>query len=116
MVILALQNPTYQPAMRIIAGITNGFPATITTTFDHNYISGTIVRLYIPRGFGMQQADELSGTIIVTGNTTFTIDINTTNFDTFSYPASFPFDRQYPQVVPTGEVNSQLTAATMNVL
>lgn len=113
MTILANPNPIFQPAMRIIAAITNAFPASVTTTFAHQYKDLTVVRLDIPVGFGMQQANQLFGTILVTSPTTFTIDIDTTPFDAFSIPAG---TSQAAQVVPIGEDNSTLKAATLNVL
>ena len=116
MAVLAIASPTYQPAMRIISAFTNANPASITTSFDHDYITGTIVRIIIPPGHGMLQANNLVGTITVTGTTTFTIDIDTKDFDTFVIPGGFPNSYQHPQVVPIGEINSILTAATMNVL
>lgn len=116
MAILAVQNPTYKPSMRIISALTNANPAAVTTTFDHNYISGTICRLVIPPGYGMLQANELFGEITVTGTDTFTIDIDTSSFDAYATPASFPESYQYAQVVPIGENNSILTAAVRNVL
>lgn len=115
MPILAIEDPRYQPAMRIISAFTNANPAVITTSFDHDYITGTIVRLKIPDGYGILQANNLEGTITVTGNTTFTIDIDSTGFDVFAVPATFPDSYQHPQVVPTGEINSILTAATDNI-
>jgi len=116
MAILAQQFPVFQKAMRIIDSITNAYPAAVTTTFDHQYITGMIVRLNVPTGFGMLQANQLYGPIIVTGDTTFTIDIDTTYFDAFSAPVTYPLSYQYAQVTPIGEVSSMLTAATQNVL
>lgn len=117
MAIEALVSPTYQPAMRIISSITNSNPADVTTTFAHNYITGEILRLNIPVGFGMAQADQLTGTIVVTGLTTFKIDIDTTHFDAFVIPALNPGHFYTPaQVTPVGEINSILRAATQNVL
>lgn len=110
-------NPTFQPAMRLIAAITNSNPATVTTTFDHNYITGTIVRLDITHACGMQQANQFFGPIQVTGLTTFTIPLNTTDFDPFVIPVSpNPHINRCSQVVPIGEVNSILAASTQNVL
>lgn len=114
--ILAVQFPTYQNAMRIVSSITNGFPAAVTTTFAHQYLTGLIVRLYVPRGYGMTQANHLFGSIVVTGDTTFTIDIDTTDFDAFTVPASYPNSYQSAIVVPIGEDNSILTQPTRNVL
>lgn len=116
MAILAQQNPVFQPAMRIIASITKASPALVTTTFAHNYETGEILRINIPPGFGMQQANQLYAPIIVTGSTTFTIAIDTTKFDTFSAASTFPDNQQYAQVTPIGESNNQLTAAVQNVL
>ena len=109
----ALQFPTYQPSMRIISAITNANPTQVTTTFAHQYITGTIVRLDIPIGYGMQQANQLTGEITVTGTTTFLININTTYFDAFVVPA---LQIQFAQVVPIAEDSAILTAAVQNVL
>lgn len=122
MSIVAQQFPTYQPAMRVVTAITNGFPALVTTSFDHQYLTGTIVRLRVPPSFGMFQINEQEGEITVTSPTQFTITINTTNYDAFvvptppvgHLPAGVPL--QYAQVVAVGERNDMLTAAVQNVL
>lgn len=113
----AQQNPVFQPAMRLITAITNSNPATVTTSFAHQYITGTIVRLDIPPADGMQQADQFVGPIIVTGTTTFTLPLDTTTFQPFSIPVSpLPQINTCAQVVPIGEVTPILTAAVQNVL
>lgn len=116
MSILAVQHPIFQRAMRIVSNITNAFPASVTTTFAHNYQSGEIVRLVIPLGYGMLEANQKQGTITVTGDTTFTIDIDTTHFNAFTTPVTYPQSYQSAQVVPVGEENDQLEGATQNVL
>lgn len=113
----AYPSPVFQRAMRLIDSITNAPQAIVTTTFAHNYETGDIVRFDIPFLCGMQQINQMTGTIVVTGATTFSVDINSTNFDTFSIPGSpLPTDNICAQVVPVGEVNSKLTSATQNVL
>jgi len=112
----AIEFPTFQPSMRIIVAITNAFPASVTTSFPHQYLNGTIVRLYIPKIYGMQQANELKGTILITGDTSFNIDIDTTFFDSFVVPSTPPPLKQFAQVVPIGEVTETLLAAVQNVL
>lgn len=116
MPILAQTNPIYQPAMRIIAAITNAFPAQVTTTFNHNYSNNLIVRINIPLGFGMQNVNQLQGTITVDSPTTFLISIDTTHFQPFTIPNNYPYSYQSATVVPVGEDNSILTQATRNVL
>lgn len=110
-------NPIFQPAMRLIAAITQANPAVITTTFAHQYITGTIVRLDIPSADGMRQADQLFGPITVLSSTTFSMPFDSTNFDPFAIPMSpSPHVNTCAQVVPIGEVNQILAAAVQNVL
>ena len=110
-------DPVFQPAMRLIASITNAFPAIVTTTFDHDYITGTIVRFEIPFADGMQELDKRLAPISVTGPTTFTIPIDTIGFSAFAIPGGAPpYVNTAAQVIPVGEINSILEAATVNVL
>ena len=113
----AIETPTFQPALRLIDSITNSNPATITTSFDHDYETGTVVRIYVPKWYGMTQMDKLTGEITVTGTDTFTIDIDTTAFDAFSIPGTIPwYVTTYPSVIPIGEDSDMLTSATRNIL
>jgi hypothetical protein len=114
--ILSVQYPVFKPAMRIISNITNDYPAVVTTSTNHNYITGTIVRLLIPNGYGMIQANKLHANIVVLSDTTFNINLDTTLFSAFTTPITFPEDTQYAQCIPLGEVNSTLLASTKNVL
>ncbi len=116
MTILAFPNPIYQPAMRIVTAITNAFPASVTTSFNHLYLTGSIVRLDIPLGYGMQQVNQKFGPITVTSPTTFTIDIDTTQFDAFSVATTFPYNEQYAQCVNVGERSEFLNSAVRNTL
>lgn len=108
--------PIFQPAMRLIASITQANLAVVTTTFAHQYISGTIVRLDIPPSCGMQQANQLTGAISVIDSTSFYINIDTTQFDAFVIPTFVPHVNSAAQCVPVGEINETLKAATQNVL
>jgi len=113
----AVANPIYQPAMRVVTALTNALTASVTTSFDHNYLDGLIVRLHIPKGYGMLQANNLVGTVTVTGTTTFTLNIDTLKFDSFTTPSGSPwYISSYAQVIPLGEINSSLSQATRNTL
>lgn len=110
-------NPIFQPAMRLIASITQTNPAVVTTTFPHQYKTGTIVRFDIPQADGMQELNQQTLPITVTGLTTFTIPIDSTLFSAFAIPIGIsPHVPTCAQVVPIGEINEILTAATQNVL
>jgi hypothetical protein len=75
-----------------------------------------IVRLIIPPGYGMIQANQLYSDITVINATTFTINLDTTQFNAFTTPITSPQDAQYAQSIPFGEVNSTLLASLKNVL
>lgn len=115
MSILAQLRPVFKPAMRIVTNITNAFPAEVTTSFAHGYLDGLIVRLIVPNGYGMVEANQLYGAILVTGLTTFTIDIDTRQFSVYVTPSA-PYNEQSSQSVPFGEINSTLLSAYKNVL
>lgn len=109
--------PTFQRAMRLVTNITQAEEAVVTTSFAHQYETGDIVRLYVPKGWGMIQANKLQGEIIVINSTTFSISINTLLFDAFVTPPDpSPLVNGVPQAVPVGENNRKLTSATQNVL
>ena len=113
----AIEDPTFQRAMRLVSAITNANPAAVTTTFDHDYATGDIVRLRVPSAFGMIQIDKLVGEITVTGTGVFTVNIDTTLFDSFSVPASIPwYVSVHAQVMPVGEITANLGSATQNTL
>lgn len=105
----AVQFPAFQPAMRIITAISQSNPAVVTTSFAHQYITGTIVRLDIPQIDGMQQISGITLPITVTGLSTFSVPVDSTQYQAFT-------NTQYALVIPVGEVNGQFTAATYNVL
>lgn len=112
----ALQNPIYKPAVRDITAITNAFPLQVTTSFAHSYLTGLIVRLRIPQGFGMTELNDVQGLITVNSTTTFTMDIDSTNLDTFVIPPNNPPYYTPAQVTPIGEDAAILSQSFVNVL
>lgn len=112
-----LINPIFQPSLRIVESITTTNPAIVTTTLPHLYISGTVVRIDVPLGFGMPQINQQIGTIYVTSPTTFTLSLDATQFDPLLAFASWPARASsYPLSSAIGEDNSILTAAMHNTL
>lgn len=117
MSLFAIQDPLFTPAMRLVSDVTRERVPTVTTTFAHGYVDGLIVRFYVPDAVGMPQLHHLTSPITVTSDTTFTIDIDTSQFDPFVVPAN-PTRHQdkYAQVVPIGQTTETLNAATRNTL
>ncbi len=118
---LAFKNPIFQPSMYVVTAITNAFPLQVTTSTDgvnpapHHYQNGLIVRIDIPRGFGMQQINQQFAPITVNSPTTFLMPIDSTNFDTFSTPSQPYLAEQYVMSVPIGEISANLNSAVQNV-
>ncbi len=117
------QNPSFQPAMRVITAITNAPLAEVTTMYNHQYKNGLIVRIDVPPADGMTQINQQTGSIIITSPNTFLIPIDTTNYDAFVIPEDVnnpglppPGAQVCAFAVPIGESNNQLTQATQNIL
>ena len=114
----AVENPTFEPAMRLISLLSKAENAQITTSFAHGYLEGLVVRIIVPEGFGMLQINGMLGTILTVPTTeTFTVDIDTRLFDTFVYPDPVPwYINEYPAVVAVGEIAEKLNQPIRNVL
>ena len=111
--ITAIQYPYFQPAMREIIAITNSNPALFTTSFNHNYLTGLIVRIDLALTNSMRQMDGQFGLITVINQTQFTLAVDSTYFDPFIY---VPFGPQFALVVPFAQDTLQFNQAVRNVL
>jgi hypothetical protein len=56
---------------------------TVPSTGANTYQMGQLVRLVVPRTWGMYQANGLTGKIIQIGALTMTLNIDSTRFDVF---------------------------------
>jgi hypothetical protein len=108
-------NPIFQPAMRLLANLAQGNPTVFETTPNHLYKTGLIVRILIPYNCTPTAANNFVGPITVTGPNTFTMDIDSTNFESLSTPIAPVELHAYPSVVPVGEINAQLYQSTHNI-
>lgn len=108
-----ITSPIYQPASRIISGISNSVNAVITTAQNHLYASGTIVRLDIVPGSPMELLNQQFSPITVLTPTTFSTQLDTSEMNAYSPPTSNSVTNVS---VPIGEISSILTAAVQNTL
>lgn len=90
------ENLTWQ----VISAITNAFPMTVTTVNNHNYIAGMNVRFLIPGIFGMQQLNGINAQVLTASSNTMTVNIDSTLFTPFAYPAQLPAAYSAPTVIP----------------
>jgi len=63
---------TFVPTRYLISNITKANPAVVTTT-PNIYTTGQIVRLNIPKAYGMQELNNKLASITVLNNTTFSL-------------------------------------------
>jgi hypothetical protein len=85
---------------KTIASVTNSNPMVVTTSFDHHYVPGMIVKFLIPIIFGMQQLNSLAGQVLSVTSNTLTVKIDSTNFGVFAYPSPLPRSYSPPTVYP----------------
>src|ERR1700704_4063861 len=78
----------FVPNRNTIASITNANPGVVTTTTDHTYHNGLLVRLVIPLGLGMPEVNGNIYEITVLSNNSFSINVDTTNFEPFKSGSS----------------------------
>lgn len=109
-------NPLYVPEKNYITGITAANPMVVTLSVTHNLAVNDEVRLSVPSAFGMTQADGLVGkvTAVSTANNTITLDIDSSAFTAFAFPASSAVPFTHAHIVPFGSVANGVEQALDN--
>lgn len=80
------------PEMLYITEITKASQAVVRTSVDPTayYVVGNKIHFSVPSSFGMTEINQMTGTIVSvsSANYTVTVDIDSTAFTTFAFPAS----------------------------
>ena len=107
------------PGTLLITAISQAFPMAVTFTNNssNTYIAGMLVRLFIPVTYGMQQANGLVGEILSVDDISFIflLNINSTNFDSFSVPSTNPIVERPASMNPAGSRNLNYSNSTNQV-
>jgi hypothetical protein len=85
---------------RVIASITNAYPAILTTVHEHDYVAGMNVTFNIPTAFGMVELNNQTIQVLAVTSNTLALNVNTNNFNPFSYPSPLPAAYTPPTVIP----------------
>lgn len=86
---------------------------TIPSTGENTYQSGQVVKLNIPKTYGMSQANGLTGKILTVGVNSMTLAIDSRQFDSFAVPADgLPTPAT---LTPYGSQNLQFNNVTSQV-
>lgn len=114
--IVNIDSPFY-PRRRFVVDITNAASAVVSVSVPHGYTVGQKVRLLVPAEFDMIEMNNLSGTITAVGSTTtFTVDIDSTAFTTFVWPAVSDYPFSFAEVVPFGEDTASALINAVDIL
>ena len=104
----------WQPQSCLITAITQAADAVITTSVDHGYVADQLIYLSVAAQFGMSQASgKITKIKSVTANT-MTVELDTSGFTAFAFPASNqgPFD--FPNLSNYGVDSSLVLNAYRN--
>lgn len=115
-------DPIYSPRNRVITNISQASQAIVTFAVDHGYQVGELITFRVTSDFGMTEIDGLRGEIVAIDaadadgfTNTVTVDIDTSAFTAFAWPASTAVPLTHPQAIPFGDDTGVLTGATDNV-
>ena len=100
-----------EPRAIFVTGISKATSAVVTTSTTVDYVVGQKIHFSVPSGLGMIEMSQLTGTITAIGayssNATYniTVDIDSTNFTTFAFPANTatPTSRLFATFAPAGQ-------------
>jgi hypothetical protein len=90
----------------VISGLIFGINTTVTTTVDHNYVIGQLIRLLIPSAYGSVQLNEQLGYVTaIPATNQVIVTINSTNANPFiASPPSWATTQA--QILAVGDVNT----------
>lgn len=92
----------FTPVRRAVTNVTQALQAVVTTSENHGYNSNEVVRLIVPGVYGMDLS-YIQTLIVVTSNTEFTTQIDTTGQLPFLTPVAPPAFTN-AQVVPISQL------------
>ncbi len=105
-------NPQYfKPSRFVISALTIGPTTTVTTSVDHNYVIGQLVRLLIQPTYGAYPLNEKVGYVIeIPSADEVVITIDSVGANPFiSSPTYGPTE---PQIVAIGDINTGVISST----
>lgn len=104
---LPIEPQFYQPSAFFISNVALGIMTTVTTSVDHNYVVGQLVRLLIPETYGSRGLNESQGYVVsIPASNQVLLNINSSNnvnpFVNSGQPTK-------PQILAIGDVNTGVT-------
>jgi hypothetical protein len=94
-----------EPGALFITKISKALQAVVTTSVAHNFVVNQVLTLQVPPSMGMVEMSNLSGQVVAVTAYTVTLDINSSGFSTFVFPASAA-KGAFATINPYGQENS----------
>lgn len=106
---------SFSPDRLVILAITKANPCVVTTSTNHNLTTGQVVRVNVPKSYGMVELNHLALSITVLSLTTFSlqysqvppaVNVNSTSFTAFTIPSNPSF---IAEILPIGSGPTPVT-------
>jgi hypothetical protein len=110
----------YYPRNRFITKVTKASSAVVTLSVTHGYTRGQKVIFSVPSAYGMSELDGLVGTITAVttqaadGTNTVTVDIDSSAFTAFAFPAAAAVPFSPAVMSPYGENTAYARANSLD--
>lgn len=113
---------TFSPPRVAISAITQANPCVVTTSEDHNLVTGAVVRVHVPRNYGMFPLNNNLYSVTVLSPTTLSlqtkqvppaINVDSTLFPAFTIPSNPQFTAE---ILSVGSGPTPLTNTPGQVL
>lgn len=114
--------PLYSPRQFLITNISQAAEARVTVSVTSDVAVGEEIAFVLPDDYGMGEINGLRGTVVRVGQAdasgftnTFDVDIDSSAFTAFAFPASASFQSNFPQAVRFGNTSELVLGSTDNV-
>ena len=100
-------NPQYfQPSDFTISNITLGVTTTVTTSVNHNYVVGQLVRLHIPDQYRSVQLNESQGYVLSIPSANQVVINIDSSYGVNTFQPNPAYGPTVPQICAIGDINS----------
>jgi len=112
---------SFTPVRMAITNITRAMPCVVTVGVDHNMTTGQVVRMHVPKGFGMVELNQKLVSITILSSTMFSLQysqvptavpVDSRDFTPF---IALPISRFTAEVLPVGSGPTPVTKTAWQV-
>jgi hypothetical protein len=94
------------PESLFVTKVTQAAQAVVTMSVDHTYQVGQLLTLSVPATFGMSELDGVTAKVVARDDATVTLDVDSSSFTPFAFPASSPLPQGFATIAPAGQRNA----------